>query len=200
MAERGEIDRERVFLVEQQTIRVDDPFTDDDLILDLGGGGEGVIGQLRGRQVVAIDRRADELEEAAPGPIKVVGDACELPFLDGSFDAATAFFFLMYVPAEDRSKALAEVLRVLKPGGTLHLWDLRIPEKADEPQEIYGVMLKIILPDREIGTGYGVPWVPGRALSAPAVAEMAEEAGFELADEDEGAETFRMTLRKAVEE
>jgi len=197
MAEHGEIDRDRVYLVDQQTIRVEDPFTDDDLILDLGGGGEGVIGQLRGRQVVAIDRRPDELEEAAPGPIKLIGDACDLPFLDGSFDAATAFFFLMYVPVEDRPKALAEAYRVLKPGGKLHLWDLRIPPKAEEPQEIYCVMLNIVLPDREIGTGYGAPWIAEREMTADSIASLARDAGFEIADEDVGAETFRMTLRKA---
>ena len=34
-------------------------------ILDIGGGGEGVIGRLYGRQVVAIDNRQEELDEAA---------------------------------------------------------------------------------------------------------------------------------------
>ena len=33
-------------------------------ILDIGGGGEGVIGRLYGRQVVAIDNRQEELDEA----------------------------------------------------------------------------------------------------------------------------------------
>ena len=31
-------------------------------ILDIGGGGEGIIGQLKGKQVVAIDRRESELK------------------------------------------------------------------------------------------------------------------------------------------
>jgi len=149
--------------------------------------------------VVAVDRRRDELAECAEGPIKVIADACELPFLDASFDAATAFFFLMYMPIEDRRKALAEAFRVLKPGGALHLWDLRIPVKSDEPQEVYCVMLRIHLPDREIGTGYGAPWLPEREMSAPAVAEMAKSVGFEIVDQDVGAETFRMVLRKPAD-
>ena len=33
-------------------------------MLDIGGGGEGVIGRLYGRQVVAIDNRQEELDEA----------------------------------------------------------------------------------------------------------------------------------------
>lgn len=33
-------------------------------ILDIGGGGEGVIGLLYGSQVTAIDNRQEELDEA----------------------------------------------------------------------------------------------------------------------------------------
>ena len=33
-------------------------------ILDIGGGGEGIIGRLYGPQVIAIDYRQDELDEA----------------------------------------------------------------------------------------------------------------------------------------
>jgi len=186
---------DRVFIVSQQVIRVEDPFADGDLILDLGGGGEGVIGLLRGRQVVAVDRRANELEESALGPIKLIGDARELPFLDGAFDAVTSFCFLMYVPAEDRPAVLAEAHRVLKPGGNFHVWGVRIPPKEQQPQKVYCVMIKAVLPDREIETGYGVPWA-GREMTAASIGALAREAGFELVDKEEAAETFRLTLRR----
>lgn len=45
----------------------------------------------------------------------VVADAQELPFADGSFDAAIANHMLFHVP--DRPRALAEIARVLRPGG-----------------------------------------------------------------------------------
>ena len=67
MEEHPDIDAERTFIIDQQVVQVSDPFRDEDLILDLGGGGEGIIGQLRGRQVVALDLRKGELEESAPG-------------------------------------------------------------------------------------------------------------------------------------
>ena len=44
-------------------------------------------------------------------------DAQSIPFEDESFDAVIANFMLYHVP--DRSKALNEIKRVLKPGGTL---------------------------------------------------------------------------------
>jgi SAM-dependent methyltransferase len=45
------------------------------------------------------------------------GDACELPFADDSFDRVVCQFGLMFF--SDRIKALAEMLRVLRPGGRL---------------------------------------------------------------------------------
>lgn len=44
-------------------------------ILDIGGGGEGVIGQLYGQQVVAIDKLQEELDEA-PCVCKKAADGC----------------------------------------------------------------------------------------------------------------------------
>lgn len=66
-------------------------------ILDLGGGGEGVIGLIYGGQVTAIDNRQEELDEAPEGPVKLVMDAAALAFADGSFQTVTAFFSLMYM-------------------------------------------------------------------------------------------------------
>jgi len=77
----------RMYVVAPQTVVVDDGFADADRILDLGGGGEGVIGRLRGKQVTAIDLRQGELDDAPQGPIKVVADARALPF-DNEFDVA----------------------------------------------------------------------------------------------------------------
>ena len=48
------------------------------------------------------------------------GAAAALPFGDGSFDSAGSFTMLHHVPsAALQNRVLAEVLRVLRPGGTL---------------------------------------------------------------------------------
>jgi ubiquinone/menaquinone biosynthesis C-methylase UbiE len=52
-----------------------------------------------------------------------VADACSLPFDDGAFEAVVSQFGLMFFP--DLSGALAEMVRVLRPGGSVvcNLWD-----------------------------------------------------------------------------
>ncbi|MEZ0067270.1 ubiquinone/menaquinone biosynthesis C-methylase UbiE [Streptacidiphilus sp. MAP12-20] len=52
----------------------------------------------------------------------VQGDATDLPFDDGSFDAVLMFLMLHHVGAWE--EALAEAARVLRPGGLLMGYDL----------------------------------------------------------------------------
>ena len=182
-------------LIEMQEIRLDDPFSDNDLILDLGGGGEGAMGRLRGRQVVALDRRAEELAEAPEGPIKVIGDATALPFLDEAFDAVTAFYFLMYVPQETRPAVFEEAFRVLKSGGCMHLWGLIVPPRNGRTEPIYVIQLDVQLPNDQFTTGYGTRW-DGYEQTPEDVVALAEAAGFVVEASVSTEHTFEILLRK----
>ncbi|HEX5807118.1 MAG TPA: class I SAM-dependent methyltransferase, partial [Anaerolineales bacterium] len=110
------LDEKRVFRLDEQTVALDD-FAADGFILDIGGGGESVIGQLKGSQVVAIDIFPGELAEAPVGALKIIMDARELKFLDGTFHTATAFFSFMFIHPDDHAKVLEEIFRVLTPNG-----------------------------------------------------------------------------------
>lgn len=69
-----------------------------------------------GAAVTAIDLSPRMVELARERGVDArVGDVQELPFEDGSFDAVVAAWMLYHVPDLDR--AIAEVARVLRPGG-----------------------------------------------------------------------------------
>ena len=64
-------------------------------------------------------RLATARREASPVPVVVAGDdARDLPFPDDRFDSALCTWVLCGIP--DAGRALAEVARVLRPGGALH--------------------------------------------------------------------------------
>ena len=182
-------------VVKPHKVLVEDCFRDEDRILDLGGGGEAVIGQLRGAQVTAIDLRQEELDEAPEGPIKVLGDARDLPFPDASFDAVTSFYFLMYVFAAERKTIFKEAFRVLRPGGTVHVWDARIPEVGAHAEKTLVIPLQAALPDRTIRTLYGVRW-EGRSMSSESIAKLADEIGFRIEEANEKNGAFSFVLRR----
>src|SRR3712207_1485364 len=103
-------------------------------VLDLGCG-EGrhaFEAYRRGARVVAVDRGASEvattkrwlgaIAEAGEAPAGaayevVRGDLLALPFPDGSVDRVIASEVLEHIP--DDATAIAEIARVLKPGGTV---------------------------------------------------------------------------------
>ncbi len=143
-------------IIEMQYPNLDD-FKAEGLILDIGGGGEGIIGQMKGKLVIAIDKSKRELEEAPSDNLKIVMDATDLQFLDNSFETVTAFFTLMYMLEETREKTFKEVFRVLKPGGRFLIWDVIIPEMdEEEKKKSYVVPIEVKLQDKTIKTGYGV--------------------------------------------
>ena len=69
-----------------------------------------------------LREKAGEAAVRAPVPVRVVdGLADSLPAGDGEFDAAVASLVLCSVP--DQATALAELRRVLRPGGELRFYE-----------------------------------------------------------------------------
>jgi SAM-dependent methyltransferase len=86
------------------------------------GCGEGELAQRMQRelavQLVAIDQSARMVElTRARGVDARIGQVESLPFADGSFDVAVAAWMLYHV--SDLDRAVAELARVLRPGGRL---------------------------------------------------------------------------------
>jgi ubiquinone/menaquinone biosynthesis C-methylase UbiE len=144
-------------------------------LIDIGGGGEGVIAQAVGPGVVAIDRHSSEIHEArprAPGTLWAVADASALPFGDHSFDHATAFFSCMYMPGDLLPKVFRETRRVLKPGGEFWLWDTPIQPAS----KVFAIRLRVDLPGgRIIHTAYGVK---AKEQSAARFGRLLQDAGL----------------------
>jgi SAM-dependent methyltransferase len=105
-----------------------------ELILDMGAGaGRHAFESLRrGGRIIALDYSFDELRsvrdlfwamgeagEIGPGggALAVRGDALRLPFADGTFDRIICSEVLEHIG--DDAAAIAELTRVLKPGGTI---------------------------------------------------------------------------------
>lgn len=146
-------------------------------IIDIGAGGEGVIAQVGGKRVTAIDKRQSEIDEAkdkAPDANWMVADALNLPFDNEEFDNATSFFCGMYMPNEDIKKSVKEIYRVLSSGGEFWIWD----SKIDTDKESFIIVLSISLPEKEkFGTGYGT----GKKLQNEEMyKEFLEEVGFAI--------------------
>jgi demethylmenaquinone methyltransferase/2-methoxy-6-polyprenyl-1,4-benzoquinol methylase len=102
---------------------------DGERVLDVATGTGLVARELRGRarcSVVGIDISPGMLAAAkADGVAFVRGRAEGLPFADGRFDALTFTYLLRYV--EDPPRTIAELARVVRPGGRIASLEFHVP-------------------------------------------------------------------------
>jgi demethylmenaquinone methyltransferase/2-methoxy-6-polyprenyl-1,4-benzoquinol methylase len=105
-------------------------------VLDVATGPAGVALAIRsatGAQVVGLDltgpmlaRARQNLASRHEGGVHLVqGRGEELPFADGAFDAVSFTYLLRYVA--DPAATIAELARVLRPGGTLSSLEFHLP-------------------------------------------------------------------------
>lgn len=106
--------------------------TGDECVLDVacGTGNAALVAHHAGGSVTGLDASPRLLEvarERVPSADFVLGDAAELPFDDGEFDAALSVFGVIFArPAE---QAAAEIARVVRAGGRVVItaWPPRGP-------------------------------------------------------------------------
>ncbi len=146
-------------------------------IVDIGGGGEGIIVQIGGERVTSIDKRQSEIDEAkhkAPEATWVLADAKDLDYSNDHFDNATSFFSIMYMSNEEKIEVFKEVYRVLKPHGEFWVWDASISKEKG----VFFIKIKAVIPDKKVvRTGYGVS---SKKQTINVVTKLLVEEGFKV--------------------
>jgi len=186
--------KERVFFIKPHTINISEVKING-RILDIGGGGSGVITRFKESQVVAIDPFENEFGSVPNlGGLKIIMDATDLKFLENSFESVTAFFTLMYIPIENHLRVFEEIKRVLKKGGEFMLWDVNIPKRGNNQKDMIGVELKVILPKETIDAGYGVFW--DKEQNNQHFLNLAQQIGFKIIENEQKDEIYYIRMQK----
>ena len=162
------------FVFKRQKVVVDEIPTGK--IIDIGGGGEGIIAQIGAERVTAIDKLESEIKQAQPkAPLAtwMVADARDLPFENENFDNATAFFSLMYMKQAVKEDVISEVFRVLQKGGEFWIWDATIQKKGT-----FVIMMTIHLQNgKKVRTGYGSK---DCNQTSELISDMLQKKGFQI--------------------
>jgi demethylmenaquinone methyltransferase / 2-methoxy-6-polyprenyl-1,4-benzoquinol methylase len=156
-----------------------------DRVLDLccGTGDLALAGREAGGDVTAVDFSAPMLERARSKSSEIIwleADALHLPLADASFDAVTIGFGLRNVASAEQG--LAEMRRVLTPGGRLAVLDVTRPRGLLAP--FYNVWFDALIPavGKLLPGGAAFTYLPASVRRFPEPRELArlmDEAGFE---------------------
>ena len=149
-----------------------------DLTKALSDRGYHVTGLDISSEMMAIGR--EKCRYLSPKPNFVLGSAEQIPFPDDTFDAVTIAFGLRNF--DHRARCLAEIRRVLKPGGQLAVLEFAVPRNRHW-NKIYLFYFKNILPliGRLVGSADAYGYLVDSVLAFPRYEALCDEfrrAGF----------------------
>jgi len=114
-----------------------------DLAILMAQTGAQITGVDISEGMLAVGRKKVDAKNLFPKVVLKYGDSENLPFDTDSFDAVTVGFGIRNF--ENLEKGLAEILRVLRPGGIFVILETSVPEKTPYRQG-YAFYTKFILP------------------------------------------------------
>jgi len=156
-----------------------------DRVLDAccGTGDLAIAAAKAGGNVTGLDFSEPMLARAReknPDIDWVSGDATRMPFPDESFDAATVGFGVRNL--DDLERGLAELRRVLKPGGRLAILEITRPSGLLKP--FYRLWFDGVIPlaGKVLPGGSAYSYLPASVRRFPppeGLAKLLDEAGFD---------------------
>ncbi len=153
------------------------------LAIAVAPGGRVVGVDVARRMLARAERRAARLRRVYPDgvlPEYLVADALALPFADGTFEVATIGFGLRNLP--DYVGGLAEMTRVVQPGGRVVVLEIAVPPSGIA-RALFETWFRRIVPvlGRVAGRSAAYRYLPQSLLDypePPAVADLMAEAGL----------------------
>ena len=148
-------------------------------VLDVATGPAGVALQLAARtgaKITGLDLTLEMLRAGAANVARsahsrrvslVAGRAEQLPFPDGTFDALTFTYLLRYVT--DPGATVAELARVVKPGGVVAALEFHVPA-GPLWHPLWLVYTRLVLPAAGYAAG-GREWFEVGRFLGPSISE-----------------------------
>lgn len=156
-----------------------------DRVLDVccGTGDLALACERAGGRVVGLDFSRRMLERARSKSDSIAwveGDAIDLPFADGEFDAVTVGFGVRNVP--DLERGLGELARVLRRGGRVGILEITTPRGAVAP--FYRLWFDRVVPllGKTLRGGAAYTYLPASVRRFPEpdrLADLMRASGFE---------------------
>ena len=164
-------------------------------ILDIGGGGEGLVSRIERDKVCVLDLRMSEIREAqihGHSANWFVADGRNLCFNDEVFDIVTMWFSLGYMRDWETKRAvLEEAYRVLKMDGRLSILASHIPKTG--ASLIFWATFTF--PDGVLSkTGYGVKGGQNQTLHR--ILELVTNVGFDRHQYEDHGDWFKLVSKK----
>jgi ubiquinone/menaquinone biosynthesis C-methylase UbiE len=164
-------------------------------IIDVGGGGQGLVSKIRGSRVCAVDIDMNKIREAQIYGLEaqwLLTDGRALSLKDSSFDTATLWFSLGFIRDwSAKEQVMDEIFRVLRSDGLVSI----LAANIDCSEERFVLRGQFSFPDGTISQmSYGLAGQQKQTIET--VNALLKQVNFrKLTVEDKGY-WFRIAARK----